>query len=203
METMLEMKPSGLKVRAADYGPEDAQAHMVRKAEELADFCLTRAPELFKGWEVRTVFSYCFFHLVDHGVFVARTNGRIRAVLFAWGMPSAEILERHRAGESQWTWRRSKNDADALMLAEVIGEMGQVRKLFKLVAAKWPDWRNKKVFTYRQMPDGKHLVQLRREAIERFLGLGDKKRTGACARPPAGQQVAADCHRDKNAIIMP
>lgn len=151
-----------------------AQEWLLQRAKEITEFCLAKGGKCFADWPVKTLFAYVFFHLVDHGVFVCRQNGQIVAVMFAWATSVAAITQRHQQGLSPFNWERSRNHEDGGFLAEVIGERSLLPRLLKQVTAKWPDWKEKKIFTYR---DGQ-LVELPKEVIGRMLQEGAKGAAG-------------------------
>ncbi len=156
---------------------------MFDKARAVTEFCIKHGGDCFKDWPVPLVFNYVFYHLVDGGCFVVRANGEISAVMFAWGLNSKEVLARHQAALSPFAWQRSRNNEDAIFLAEVIGERSRLGKLFKMAAAKWPDWQSKTIFTYR---DGS-LVELPQAVIKQFIY---GQRAGTPASPAGGDACA-------------
>jgi hypothetical protein len=115
---------------------------------------------------VPTLYAYVFFSLVDRTLFVVRRHSAIVAALTVWGMPEAEIRQMDAEGESTWQWRRSRDDADSLCVGEVIGARELLPALVRQVSSRWPNWRDKKVFTYRR---GK-LVQLDPATVEKLIG---------------------------------
>lgn len=148
---------------------------LYEQARALAEFCVRHGGKCFASWAVPLVFQYCFFHLATRTAFVARAGGRgsaspgITAAMFVWGAPEAEIRAREAAGSSAFYWQRSKDKADSLFLAEVIKLPDKnaivIAKLFRQAASRWPDWDQKKIFTYRNG----FLVELEPAAIAKLL----------------------------------
>jgi len=135
------------------------------KAREVAEFCLRKGGQCFENWDAITLFTYVFFHLVDGNCFVVRKNGGIAGVLFLWGATETDIRQRAATGESPFYWQRSMKAGDALFLAEVVSAHDCLPTLFKLAAAKWPDWQQRKVFTYREG----RLIQLPVDLVKRMI----------------------------------
>ena len=169
---------------------------MIDKARELTEFCLRHGGRCFDGWPVKTLFEYCFFHLVDRGVFIVRDHGEIVACMFAWGTSVPAIMMRHGNHAAPFCWERSRNHEQALFLAEVIstGKTAKIARshLVQMVrqgAAKWPDWKQKRIFTYRD----KKLVELPHDVIQRMLGSWRRATSpdtaGAQASLPSAQVV--------------
>jgi hypothetical protein len=134
------------------------------RARELTEFCVRRGGQCFADWPVPTVFAYAFFHAVARTVFIVREHASITAVAFAWGMPAATIRDRAAKGEPIFQWRRSKDSADSLFLAETIGTQAQLGNLTRQVFRRWPDFAKKTVLTFRH----DRLVELRGATIERL-----------------------------------
>jgi len=153
------MKTNSIQPEAVDYFTE--------RSKEIVQFCLRESKGLFARWPVPTLFAYVFFRLVDRTVFVLRDNGRITAVASAWGRPETEI----RAGRT-FGWKRSQDGADAVFIAEVIGQRRHLPRLARLLSKRLPGWEKKKVFTMRSEPDrpmDRKLVELRPELFKRML----------------------------------
>lgn len=190
MKETTRQQDQGTKGPGEVSGPVDP---LWTRAEEIAGFCVRRGAECWRGWPVRTLFAYVFFHVVDRTVFCVRgttglqdqgtkgpgvsgqwsvVSGRpISAVLFAWGMPAAEIQRIAREGRAVFQWRRSADKSDALFLAEVIGHRELLPRLVKQAEQRWPDWRRKRVFTFR----AGSLVELKREVLEKVLDVAKQK----------------------------
>jgi len=139
--------------------------YMIERARELTEFCLERGQAAFVNWPVKTLFEYCFFHLVDRGAFVCRAQGGLASCMFAWGVPLAEIRAANQAGAPVFQWARSRPESDAIFLAEVVGSRRFLPVLFKGAAARWPDWQDKRIFTYRAGA----LVELPSALIKRLI----------------------------------
>lgn len=147
--------------------PQRQYSSFIAQAREVTEFCLEHGGKCFAGWEVKTLFAYVFFHLVDGGCFVVRRDGRAVAVLFAWGTDAMQILFRDTFEKPVFDWERSK-EGSAIFVAEVIttpASRSALPKLFELAAGRWPDWRRKVIFTCR----GGKLHELQRDAIERLI----------------------------------
>lgn len=153
------------QAREEQYGAA-ASSFFFGKARELAEFCVRNGRGgCFHGWPVPTVFTYAFFHAVQRTVFSTRASGAINSVLFVWGQPERTIRESAAEGGAVFHWQRSQDQADSLFLGEVIAGPPELRRLVKQVEARWPGWRQKKIFTFRH---GK-LVQLETDTIERLI----------------------------------
>jgi len=139
--------------------------YFASKARDIAEFCVAKGDKCFAEWPIPTIFAYVFFHLIDGGCFVVRKNGGIAGVMFLWGANEADIRQRAAVSDSPFYWQRSKRDGDSLFLAEVVAAHSSLPKLFKLAAARWPDWQRKKVFTYRE---GK-LIEFPHDVIKRMI----------------------------------
>lgn len=144
-----------------------AVTHFAERAKELTEFCLARAgSRVFERWPVPTLYAYVFFHLVDRSVMVVREHGQIAAVMFLHAMPAEELQALVQAQRPWWQWRRSRDSADALVLAETIGRRELVSRLVKQARQRWPDLDRKKVFTWRR----DQFVELTPDVINIFVG---------------------------------
>lgn len=142
------------------------------RAREVTEFCLNRGGKAFEGWAVPTLFAYVFFHLVDRTCFVVRQKGEIAGVLFAQALDEAEQRQRVALNGCRFNWTRSfDRPTDAIALREVVARQDLLPRLAKQVSGRWPDWRERKVFTFRNGA----LVELRPAVIERFLGGNESK----------------------------
>jgi len=140
------------------------------RAREIAEFCLRhsgKAFNAFEGWNPPLLFSYVFFHVVARTVFMVRKHGgpcgtHITAVAFAWSNPETEIRKRAAAGSPQFDWRRTEDAADSLFVAQVIvkSREGNLARLARQVGQRWPDWQQRKIFTYRPLRGGHQGLQL-------------------------------------------
>lgn len=127
------------------------------RARELTEFCLRRGASrtghhAFAGWKVETLFAYVFFHVVARTVFVLRQGGTLSAVAFAWSKPEQQIRWCAAAGVSPFQWRKTDDQADSILLGEVIAPgvgLAGWRRLWKQGRERWPDLDRRKVFTYR------------------------------------------------------
>jgi hypothetical protein len=135
------------------------------RAREVTEFCLAHGAKLFADWPVPTLFAYVFFNVVDRTCFVVREHGQIAGVLFAQALDAAEQQRRQAARESSFNWRRSAEKSDAIALREVIARQDLLPRLARQITARWPDWRQRRVFTYR----AGELVELKPAVIARFL----------------------------------
>lgn len=146
--------------------PTDVPMIFADRAREVTEYCVTQGGKAFEGWAVPTLFAYVFFHLVDRTCFVVRKGGAIAGVMFAQALDEAEQRRRVDEGQSRFLWHRSADTSDAIALREVVARRDLLPRLAKQVTARWPDWRQRKVFTFR---DGA-LVELPGEVIKKFLG---------------------------------
>ena len=154
----------------------NAGTHMIEKARELTEFCLRHGGKCFVAWPTKTLFEYCFFHLVDRTVFTVRDHGQVVACLFGWITSVTAIQEKHAKGQTPFCWQRSKDHEDGAFLAEVISlKKSDLGKLLRQVAARWPLWRTKRIFTYRSG----QLVELPRELIRRMVQEGGRQKLRA------------------------
>lgn len=110
----------------------------LQAAQAVTEFCLSKGKRLFDGWPVRTLFTYVFFHLTDGTCFVSRGRGKIKAVAFAWRMPAHEIFTNHEVRKSLFSWRIHQQ-ADAIFVAEVIGNQKRLPHLIRQGMARFPD----------------------------------------------------------------
>ena len=136
------------------------------RATEITEFALRRGAECFRGWPVPTVFAYVFFHVATRTVFCVREGREISGVLFAWPMAESELRGLAAGGRSAFAWKRPPETADAIFVAEVIGHRQLLARLAAQVKARWPDWRSKKIFTFRSHK----LVELKAGVIAKLLG---------------------------------
>lgn len=135
------------------------QAQQVREA---AVFCLEHGAKLFAGWSGDKLFRYLAFLWLTNCLFIERAPGNeIIGVLSAWPDVADEILQRERNGEFHFNWRQPRviEDSDAFMLADIVVSKSAIENrqskiiLTRLVAqatAQWPDWKLRRVFTYRR-----------------------------------------------------
>jgi hypothetical protein len=169
------------------------------RARELTEFCVHNRGRCFKDWPVRTLYAYCFFLLVDRGLFCIRANGSVAAVMFAWGSTVDDIRGRAARKDPAFDWKRSNDRGDAIFLAEVIGDRNRLPKLFKLATARWPDWQNKQIFTYR----GSDLVELPHELIKRMIYgcervSQDLARTSVSVSSPSSEEPKMNIAKESN-----
>lgn len=143
----------------------EATLFFAERAREITEFCVRRGGKCFSAWVVPTVFAYAFFHVVQRTVFCTRANSSLASAAFIWGAPEKTIRARAAAGEPVFRWERSRDGADSLFVAEVIGSQANLARLIKPVSRRWPDWERKKLFTYRQ----EELVQLEPATINRMI----------------------------------
>ena len=136
-----------------------------QRATEISEFCLKNGGQCFARWPVPTLFAYVFFHVVTRTVFCVREGGQIAGVLFAWGMPASEIEQAGAEGKGTFAWRKSRDDSDAIFLAEFIGRRDLFPRLLQQAETRWPDWRRKRIFTFRTG----RLVELPQTVIAKFL----------------------------------
>jgi hypothetical protein len=133
-------------------------------------FCLKEGAKAFVGWKAVLVFQYCYHHLAYRTVFVERSHGKIVAAMFAWGVTSDSVIEREERDQPVFQFEPSVDNADAIFLAEVIGERRKLRKVFKMASARWPNWGMRIVFTYRIDGRGvRNMTTLRPDVVRRMV----------------------------------
>lgn len=150
---------------------------LFERAKELTEFCLEHGGKAFQGYQIPVLFQYAFFHLSARTAFVVRRNGEISAAMFCWAAPETEIRARAEAGQSTFQWRTSADEAGAsLFVAEVVKRSDcnakTLAKLFRQAMSRWPDWQQKKIFTFRNG----FLVELEPDAIARLMNGGTNGR---------------------------
>lgn len=145
---------------------QDVPMIFADRAREVTEFCVNRGGKAFENWAVPTLFAYVFFHLVDRTCFVVRQKGQIAGVMFAQALNEAEQRRRVNEGQCRFLWHRSADNSDAIALREVVARQDLLPRLAKQVTARWPDWRARKILTFR---DGE-LVELRPGVVKKFLG---------------------------------
>jgi hypothetical protein len=122
---------------------------LARKAVEVTEFILAHRGRTFPGWRVPLIWQYAFWHLAQGTAFVVRAEGRIVALAFVWGAPAEQIRARAATGQPAFQWEQSQDSAEAVLVAEVIGDRNYLPRLYQQAQRRWPDLERKTLFTYR------------------------------------------------------
>lgn len=141
---------------------EQAQADFLRS---ISIFCIEHGGDLYADWSGEKVFKFLAFHWLQGGLFVAREGVEIRAVMVAWRDATEEIFRREREDEPHFEWKEPPAAGDAILMGAVIArDKDSILRLVQLASARWPDWKMRRLFTYRRG----ELHELAPAAIERL-----------------------------------
>jgi hypothetical protein len=132
---------------------------------DVAVFCLTHGGHLYREYPAERVFKYLAWHFTAGNLAVSFEGEHISGVIIAWKDSAEEIRQRGRRGQPQFNWQLPATSGDAYMIGEVIAkDKTGLTRLLQLASATWPDWKMRKLFTYRR----KKLVELSRSG-QRFF----------------------------------
>lgn len=143
------------------------------RAREVTEFLLREGRGIVDAWPVRKLFAYVFFHVAARTLFVVRRGESIATVAIAWAEPEADIRAKAAAGKPIFAWRVTRDDADAIMLAQVVGRRECLGRIVNQARSRWPDLDRRRVLTFRRRggPAGEaRLVELKPRTIARLRG---------------------------------
>ena len=147
---------------------EPTLAEATRFVRGLHAFALDHGGACYDGWPHDLVFRYLAWQFCARQICVVhdRASIELAGFLVLWPDDSTQIRYREAEGLPHFDWQL-RSGGDSYILAEVIVREGDrgwaVRRLGELAARRWPDWKLRRLFTWRRG----RLVELNPAAVAR------------------------------------
>jgi hypothetical protein len=125
-----------------------------------ADFCRAHgAPHFYKDWSALVLLEYLNFH-AQRGTLAAVESAdgfeSICGLGVAYRMDAARVRELAAAHKPMFDWSAAEN-GDSIFVGHVVcTERGSIARLVAVLMARFPEWRELKIFTQRHLRAGGH-----------------------------------------------